>query len=84
MTDAQPMTLMNFRIPKDLKERFHDSCRKNQSRMSTELIRLVYHYLHLELAAQGGIERMRRRASFVPNVSGKNRYDASTGLPIME
>lgn len=84
MTDAASITLMNFRIPRDLKERFHDTCRRNQSRMSTELVRLVNHYLHLELAAQGGLERMKRRANSGTSVSGQTRIDANTGLPITE
>lgn len=82
MTDASSMTLLNFRLPRDLKKRFHDSCRKNRSRMSTELVRLVNHYLHLELAAQGGLERMKRRAG--TSFSGITRIDADTGLPITD
>lgn len=36
---------MNFRIPKQLKDQFQQTCRRNQSFMTSELVRLVTHYL---------------------------------------
>jgi hypothetical protein len=37
--------LINFRMPRDLKNQFQDTCRRNHSTMTTELIRFVTHYL---------------------------------------
>ena len=45
MNHQNNLFLMNFRIPKQLKDQFQQTCRSNQSFMTSELVRLVTHYL---------------------------------------
>ena len=45
MNHQNNLFLMNFRIPKQLKDQFQQTCRRNQSFMTSELVRLVTHYL---------------------------------------
>jgi len=53
MTD-QPtsLRLMNFRIPSDLKSLFQGTCRRNRTRMSSELNRLVSQYVRQDILDQ--------------------------------
>jgi len=52
MTDQSNLRLMNFRIPSDLKSLFQGTCRRNRTRMSSELNRLVSQFVRQDIIDQ--------------------------------
>jgi hypothetical protein len=84
MTENTFTMLMNFRIPKDLKDQFHETCRNNRTHMSTELIRLVNQYLHLDLTERVELKRLRDRLGSSATGPRRTVIDRDTGLPITE
>jgi hypothetical protein len=72
---------MNFRIPEDLKNRFQETCRKNRTQMSSELVRLVNLYLQ-EAAPQLRVYRESSRA-YPASVREIAYRDPDTGLSVI-
>ncbi len=51
MTD-QETSLLNFRIPNELKHEFHLLCAENHTRMTTEMIRMIKEFVKRESIEQ--------------------------------
>jgi hypothetical protein len=76
--------LMNFRIPRDLKDRFQQTCRTRRTRMSSELIRLVNQFLRADQFENDESQRRRDSQGAVTRISRTTRRDPDTGLPIID
>jgi len=66
-------TLMNVRIPEDLKDDFHDVCKRNNTYMTTEIIRFMKEFItqkiDQELSHQNKLMSLDRPTSLERNLN---------------
>jgi hypothetical protein len=72
------LRLLNFRIPRDLKDQFQTKCRRNRIPMTSELTRMIQHYVIQDSMAP--ITSNRAQAS--SRVHPVTYRDPNTGLII--
>ena len=82
MDENQTTLLINFRIPKDIKVQFQDTCRAKHTSMTTELVRFVNDYLASDLAKRLEQQRMRNHLNGTKPYPRRVLVDPDTGLPL--
>ena len=84
----QDTSLLNFRIPNQLKHEFHAQCAKNSTRMTTELIKMIREYVKRETVEQEAYDYAKKitekkHTSEMQGGSMKDRYTGVWSEPIL-
>jgi hypothetical protein len=65
----QDTSLLNFKIPNQLKHDFHALCARNSTRMTTELIKMIREYVKRETVEQEAYDYRRFSRELSPEVN---------------
>lgn len=71
--------VINLRIPRHIKRRFHDLCRSKSSYMTTEIIRLIHLYIKHEEASTS-IQSSLPKDLEIPKSSKKTTHSETAWL----
>jgi uncharacterized protein YjcR len=67
-------SLLNFRIPNQLKHEFHALCTQNRTRMTSELVRMIKEYLRNETVDQEAYRTAQRKQAIRETRSGADTH----------